>query len=96
MCSRSSASVSWKWRTQRQPWQQTSKPDFLIASAAGLLRSSASAQPNTVSGRPRSWKARMMRQKPTRTPNSNMPSAARSRPFRPCEEVEDSVRPFSL
>jgi len=42
----------------------------LICSAAGVLRSSARAQPNTVSGRPRSWKARMMRQKPTRLPYS--------------------------
>ena len=96
MCSRSSSSLSWKWRTQRQPWQQTSKPDVLIASAAAGLRSSASAQPNTVSGRPRSWKARMMRQKPTRLPYSNMPSAARSRPFMPTDDVADSVRPVSV
>ena len=68
---------------QRQPWLQTSKPDALIAAAAAGLRSSASAQPNTVIGRPRSWKARIRRQKPTRQPYSNMPSAARSRPFTP-------------
>src|SRR3989442_707067 len=45
------------------------------------LRSRASAQPNTVSGRPRSLNNRSTRQNPTRLPYSNMPSAARSRPF---------------
>ena len=51
-----------------------------MAAAAGGLRSRASAQPNTVRGRLRSWKLRITRQKPTRLPYSNMPSAARSRP----------------
>ena len=81
---------------QRQPWLQTSKPDLRMASAAGLLRSSARAQPNTVIGRPRSWKARIRRQKPARLPNSNMLSPARSRPLRPTDELVDSVRPVSV
>ena len=54
-----------------------------MAAAAGGLRSSASAQPKTVRGSPRSWKIRITRQKPTRLPYSNMPSAARSRPVTP-------------
>ena len=66
------------------------------AAAASGLRSSASAQPKIVTGRLRSWNRRCKRQKPTRLPYSNMPSAARSRPdliwFRPCA----SVRPFSV
>ena len=35
----------------------------------------------SVIGRPRSWNSRISRQKPTRLPYSNMPSAARSRPW---------------
>ena len=81
---------------QRQPWLQMSKPDALTASAVSLFRSKASAQPKIVIGRPRSWKARIRRQKPTRLPNSNMPSPARSRPLRPFDELVDSVRPVSV
>src|SRR5207247_2730212 len=66
---------------QRQPWLHTSTPALRIAAAAGGLRSMASAQPNTVRGRRRSWNRRIRRQKPTRLPYSNMVSAARSRPF---------------
>ena len=83
MCSRSCASVSSQCLIQRQPCEQTSKPASRMAAATAGLRSSASAQPNTVIGRPRSLKIRSTRQKPTRLPYSNSPSAARSRPFTP-------------
>ncbi len=96
MCSRSSASLSSKCLIQRQPCEQTSKPDALIAAAAGGMRSSASAQPNTVIGRLRSWNSRIRRQKPTRLPYSNMPSPARSRPLMPWPRPWASVSPVSV
>lgn len=64
-------------------------------SAAGGLRSSATAQPNAVIGTPRSANSRAMRQKPTRVPYSYMLSAARSRSPMGTRGAETSVSAVS-
>src|SRR4051794_21913005 len=70
-------------------------PAALIAAAAGGFRSSARAQPKMVIGSERSANNRITRQKPTREPYWNIPSAARSRPTTPGFEPRYSVRPDS-
>ena len=73
-----------------------SKPDAAIASTAGGLRSSATAQPKIVAGRLRSWSSRISRQNPTRLPNSYMVSNAMSRWPGGTRPPGDSAKPSSV